>query len=36
MNVGFVPELIYWPRMTKDAEHHIAKCEQCIKFKSKQ
>ena len=25
----------YWPGVTKDAELHIAKCEQCIHFKSR-
>ena len=25
----------YWPGMTKDVELHIARCEQCITFKSK-
>ena len=25
----------YWPRLTKDAELHIMKCDQCILFKSK-
>ena len=25
----------YWPRMTKDAKLHIAKCKWCIQFKSK-
>ena len=25
----------YWPGMTKDVKHHIARCDQCILFKSK-
>ena len=25
----------YWPRMTKDAELHIVRCDECICFKSK-
>ena len=26
----------YWPKMTKDAELQIVRCDQCIHFKSKQ
>ena len=33
--LDLLQDQVYWPGMTKDAERHIAKCEQCIQFKSK-
>ena len=33
--LNFLQDQFYWPEMTKDAELHIAKCEQCIEFKSR-
>ena len=28
--LDFLSDRFYWPGMTKDAELHTAKCEQCI------
>ena len=33
--LDLLQDWFYWAGMTKDAELHIAKCEQCIQFKSK-
>ena len=33
--LDFLWDQFYWPRMTKDVELHIAKCDQCIHLKSK-
>ena len=34
-NVGLLQDQFYWPRMTKDVELHIAKCDQCICVKNR-
>ena len=33
--LDLLQDWLYWPGMTKDAELHITKCEQCIHFRSK-
>ena len=33
--LDLLQDQFYWPGMTKDAGLHIAKCEWCIKFKSR-
>ena len=33
--LDLLQDWFYWPGMTKDVELHIARCEQCILFKSK-